>query len=710
MLKNKFAQNVLLVVVYLIAAKFGAFLAIPPGIVSPVWPPAGVTVAAFLWLGNHIWPAVVIGECIAYSLLLPHIDISSLISGLVVGSGSSLQAFVASYSLKSIAKTNDPFENSYAAFIFIVFSSILACLINSFIGSYVLVLHGTISFADFPLTMFNWWVGDGMGVLAVGSTIMAWYTWQYNRSKISISRALELFSVLVLLCSISWLIFVKQYPLAYMLIPFPIWTTMRFGKRVGTLTAALISLFTILGAIHGYMGLGGYTPGSQILLLQTFVGIIFITTLILASVMNEREKAYNELEDRVLQRTKDLKEKNTALSETLSSLEKAQEKIVEGERLVSNVINSMPSAMIIMDSDKKIKLWNDEAEREAKTSFANAKGQLVTNLFPFFESELNKISLASELKRHQKVDKIAKKENGDSRYFELLIYPLLGENIEGSTILMQDITERIKMAETFQQQDKLASVGVLTAGIAHEINNPINFITGNIKSLENDINDVVSILKQYFALHEIENPLIELPKIKTKLDELNIDYTLQEIAHLIKGIYEGGQRTSTIVKDLRTFSRLDEADMKKADIQQGIDSTLTLLQHTFKNKIEIIKDYKSIPEIDCYPGKINQVFMNILSNAVHAIKDKGTITIKTEQVGDNIIVSIKDSGHGIKKENLSKIFEPFFTTKDVGKGTGLGLSISYAIISEHKGTIKVLSEVDVGTEFIITLPIKSSVK
>ncbi len=256
------------------------------------------------------------------------------------------------------------------------------------------------------------------------------------------------------------------------------------------------------------------------------------------------------------------------------------------------------------------------------------------------------------------------------------------------------------------QSEKMASLGQLTAGVAHEINNPVNFVLSNINPLKRDIKDVIDIQKKYEEViksNNLENQFQEIKKLKNDLD---YKYTLDEIDKLLDGIEEGGNRTAEIVKGLRNFSRLDEGEKKIANINDSIDSTLMMLKNQFKNRIEIEIEFGEIPDILSYPGKLNQVFMNLLSNAGQAIDGKGKIKIKTWNNDESIFVSIKDNGNGMDEKTKSKIFEPFFTTKDVGKGTGLGLSISYGIIQDHKGTIDVKSELNKGTEFIITLPNK----
>jgi signal transduction histidine kinase len=258
--------------------------------------------------------------------------------------------------------------------------------------------------------------------------------------------------------------------------------------------------------------------------------------------------------------------------------------------------------------------------------------------------------------------------------------------------------------------EKMASLGQLTAGIAHEINNPINFVKSNIKPLQLDIKDLMEVIDAYDTLHtvpdaELPAKLSQIEKLKNQID---ISYVRTEIDSLVKGIQEGAERTAEIVMGLRNFSRLDESEVKTVNIHEGIDSTLVLLKNTLPENIVIKKDFQAQGEIECYPGKMNQVFMNILSNGIQAIKEKEeqgdeSITITTHDLGDKIEIRIKDTGIGMTDEVRQKIFDPFFTTKDVGEGTGLGLSIVYKIIQKHAGKIEVVSTRGKGAEFIISL-------
>jgi two-component system NtrC family sensor kinase len=265
--------------------------------------------------------------------------------------------------------------------------------------------------------------------------------------------------------------------------------------------------------------------------------------------------------------------------------------------------------------------------------------------------------------------------------------------------------------------EKMASLGQLTAGIAHEINNPINFVKANIKPLQMDIQDILELLDAYNKLHHTADAADLQRQIQTARalgERLDIDFIRQEISSLMHGIENGAERTAEIVRGLRTFSRLDESEKKLTNIHEGLDSTVVLLKSQVEGKITILKKYEAEGIIECLPGKLNQVFMNILSNAIQAIKEKKiagaaeSITIHTWQDQTNLYLSFTDTGTGMTREVQQKIFEPFFTTKQVGEGTGLGLAIVFKIIQSHHGKIDVFSEPGQGTTFRFTLPLHAT--
>lgn len=277
----------------------------------------------------------------------------------------------------------------------------------------------------------------------------------------------------------------------------------------------------------------------------------------------------------------------------------------------------------------------------------------------------------------------------------------------------EELNNAINSLKNTQSQlvhsEKMASLGQLTAGIAHEINNPINFISSGMISIKMSTESLKEIVEEYSRLDEEgADPADVLENIRELKEDHEYEEMMDELDELIKDVNYGVTRTIEIVKGLRVFSRLDEEEVKVANVNENIDATLTLLRNKTKNKIKMSKFYDDkMNDIECYPGQLNQVFMNILNNAVQAMPDDkkdGEITIYTEEAKDNVVVRIKDNGVGIPDDIKNRIWEPFFTTKAVGEGTGLGMSITYGIVEKHGGKIELTSEIGKGTEFAIILP------
>ncbi|AFZ02596.1 sensor histidine kinase [Calothrix sp. PCC 6303] len=288
--------------------------------------------------------------------------------------------------------------------------------------------------------------------------------------------------------------------------------------------------------------------------------------------------------------------------------------------------------------------------------------------------------------------------------------------------IMEQRTEELKQAlENLQQAqlhliqgEKMSALGQLVAGIAHEINNPVNFIHGNLTYVKEYTQDLLEFVQLYQKHYP--NPVDEIQKRAKALD---LEFLQADLIKMLNSMEIGSDRIRDLVLSLRNFSRLDEAECKAVDIHVGIENTLLILQHRLKAKskcptIEIIKDYGKLPEIECYPSQLNQVFMNILSNAIDALEESAitspTITIRTAAIDTNwVTICIADNGGGIPESIRSKLFDPFFTTKPIGKGTGLGLSISYQIITEkHRGKIECHSGATLGSEFVVELPVQYS--
>ena len=319
-------------------------------------------------------------------------------------------------------------------------------------------------------------------------------------------------------------------------------------------------------------------------------------------------------------------------------------------------------------------------------------------------------SHAAELLALQENERIVQEQNivlesrVNERTYELV---LSNESLNKALVDLKDA--QLQLVES----EKMASLGQVTAGIAHEINNPLNFASANVKPLSRDVRMLMDTIAELERIMNLETTEEEKRKLVAAYkNEIDLDYLKQEIGELITGIENGVLRTAQVVNVLRVFSRLDEGDLKVTDMNEGLDAALAFLNNRLDNIIEVDKSYASVLMVECYSGKVNQVFSNVLSNAIYAIKKKfgeaegGRIKITTSADDRNAFITIADNGVGIDKRIMQKIFEPFFTTRGgEGGGVGLGLSIAFNTMKQHKGKIDVKSELGKGSEFVITLPL-----
>ncbi|AKZ64226.1 diguanylate cyclase [Herbaspirillum hiltneri N3] len=276
---------------------------------------------------------------------------------------------------------------------------------------------------------------------------------------------------------------------------------------------------------------------------------------------------------------------------------------------------------------------------------------------------------------------------------------------------LTELNRKLSMTqEQLMQSEKLASIGQLAAGVAHEINNPIGYIFSNFSTLETYVGSLLRMLGAYEAQELDRGSESAARELAAVRDEVEIDFLKEDIPALMSESREGITRVRKIVQDLKDFSRADTAlEWQWANLHQGIDSTLNIVNNEIKYKADVVKNYGVLPDVECLPSQINQVVMNLVVNAAHAIDGaRGTITITTRIVdtGADVEIEIADNGSGITPENLSRIFDPFFTTKPVGQGTGLGLSLAYGIMQKHHGSINVRSELGAGTTFTLRFPIR----
>lgn len=363
--------------------------------------------------------------------------------------------------------------------------------------------------------------------------------------------------------------------------------------------------------------------------------------------------------------------------------------------LVFLVVAVVISVMIVMTIDL---LW--DGRFNAELEFAGIVTPFLDGLFliVFISAMLNEIR--EEMRRRKAAEDTVRQLNES---LEENVKELSRTNNE-----LQALNTKLEQAQSqLLQSEKMAAIGMLAAGVAHEINNPVGFIKSNMQSLGKYVDDLLRVVSAYekveALLPENRASFTELHRLQEQID---FEYEKKDILALMSESLQGLERVTKIVQNLKDFSHIESQDKWIVDdIHKEVESTLSIIRYELSS-CEVKKEYGLLPPVECLPSQLNQVFMNLLMNAAQAIETKGTITIRTGTGDDTVWIEIADTGNGIAPESLSHIFDPFYTTKSVGKGTGLGLFVSYSIVQKHHGRITVESDVGIGTTFRVWLPIR----
>ena len=388
----------------------------------------------------------------------------------------------------------------------------------------------------------------------------------------------------------------------------------------------------------------------------------------------------------------------------------AEEELQKAKRLISNIINSMPSSLIGVDVDGRVTQWNNTIELSSGIDAPTAMGKRLSDILPWMASEMNKITESIRTRQVIQEQKRNRLLENELRYEDVTIYPLVTNGIEGAVIRIDDVTHKVRMEEMMIQSEKMLSVGGLAAGMAHEINNPLAGMLQTADVMAKRLSDMDTIPANRKAAESAG----------TTMEAIRSYMNTRGILRMIDTIKESGQRVATIVENMLSFARKSDTLSSSHDIGELIDKTLELAatdydlkkKYDFK-RIDIVKSYETdMPCIPCESAKIQQVLLNIFQNAAQAMQEDAVehprLLIKTgyEKKRDMVFVEIEDNGPGIDETVRKRVFEPFFTTKPVGVGTGLGLSVSYFIITEnHHGEMAVESEPGAGAKFVIRLPV-----
>jgi signal transduction histidine kinase len=646
----RFFEIILLAIIYFSTAKLGQLLAIPPGNVTPVWLPSGIILAAILWRGYYLWPGIFMGAFLgniwAYFDPSSWVNISTaLFAGTLNSIGEVLSAIVTAYLIKRACGTYNPFSQVNHVIKFVFYSLLVGTTISAIFGVTTLCLAGFLPWELYGYVFFTWLTGNGTGVLMVTPALLTLLDNQRDETQnVKLIEIIAFWFILTLITLLSlglWIPPEYVHPSLFMIAPILIWSVLRLGQMVTFLAILIVSALTVTVTALGTGPFSGKALNISLIELQSFLVVLPITLMILSATFRERQRAGQKLQELNEQLERRVTKRTQELSQALENLKATQQELVQSEKMAA-----LGQLVAGIAHEINTPLGAIRASIGNIVDGLNESVQKLPQL-------LQKLSLEQQHDFFRLLETALKNNKNLTSREERKIRRKLGGQLEENGIENVD-----EMADT------LVDMGIY-----------------------GEIDSFVSLFQSQ------HNPLIL---------QMAYHLTMQQIHS--QNILTAVERASKVVFALKSYARYDsENEMVKAKITDGIEVVLTLYYNQLKHGIEATTHYQDIPEILCYPDELNQVWTNLLHNAIQAMDNKGNLNITVTEQDHHILVQITDSGEGIPAEIQTRIFEPFFTTKLAGEGSGLGLDIVKKIIDKHHGKIDVESQPG-KTTFRVYLP------